>query len=94
MGPDGAVVMFCVLFVALSNGLAHLKSDARDRMQGIEKIERGSVHLQRLPDRHGGELVAGLDQLGAHARKRSVLADERCVDGPDQSVVEWERDGG
>ena len=64
---------------------AHLKPDARDGVQRVEKIERGSVHLQRLPDCHGGEPMARLDQLGAHARERGVLADERCVDGPDQT---------
>lgn len=63
----------------------YLKPDAGDRVQGVEKVEAGSVEPQRLPYRDGGKPVARPDQVGAHAGERGVLADEGFVDGPGRS---------
>lgn len=61
----------------------HLKAHAGNRVKGIKEVEAGPVEPQRLPDRHGDELVAISDKVAAHARERGVLADERFVNGPE-----------
>lgn len=75
----------CPLCIALFlSRPSHLKADAGNRVQGVEKVEGGSVQPERLPDRDGSKLVARADEVGAHAGERGVLSDEGFVDRPDR----------
>jgi hypothetical protein len=57
-----------------------LEPDAGDRVEGVEKIERGTSQAHFLPtDFDGTELVRGFQECGVNARQGGVLANERLI---------------
>lgn len=64
----------------------HLKSDARDGVQRVKKLEGCSVKPEGVSYGYGCKFMALLYESRVHPRQRRIFTDEGLVNGPAGNV--------